>query len=185
MSHIDHEQDRSIVSGVVTLDSNAKIVTEELEWFVPGKSNLTHFQNNIVTTEASAGFYYTFRDGFNTITAYNVPLDNGTIPYDGSDLKLHIYTQLVTTNGGPGDEIDWKIEHQYRGIDDFVHEASVTGLVSTDVSSFNADELNDVEVIIMSGVLDAKILFIEVNRIGTTDAYNDDIDLFGIFLEKV
>lgn len=152
---------------------------------------------DIVTSGASlfantgCGYQASFDASSDDEVLFNVPLRNGGLDYDGSDLALKIDWKLYSTPPIIGSTVEWQIDYAFIK-DDGTQDAYTLVDDSTsdviDVQARDEDVMYSDILSTMSGVAGATVLLITLRRNSTglgSDTYLNSADLYGIELIKL
>jgi hypothetical protein len=176
---------------VLTSDANGNGSWLGQIWKAP-VTPLFAFVNQGATLAANpngAGAQYYFSATADNQIQTNITLDSLGVAYDGSDLKLRISWQLFNTNPSLTDTVVWRVRHVFvtDGEDAdskvVVSTNNTISVVGRLPNQLYTDDLN-----IMTGLPNAKLLFVGLSRLGSAgsgDTYTNTTDLFGVELVKL
>lgn len=140
---------------------------------------------------AGAGYMATFDASSDDEIVCNIHLSNLGVQYDGSNLRLHIHTQLFNTVPGPGDTVLWEVDYSFvksDGTEDANTIVSGNNSDSIDVSARTANRNYGDVLSVMNGVEGASQLQITLRRNSSgagADSYLGAVDIYAIELVKV
>lgn len=135
----------------------------------------------------SAGVFISFSGTADDTIYFNDTLNKAGLDYDGSDLAIKIHMR-IPTNGGAGDTVGWVLTYALYSNGDITNTGSTTlSQQNVDVSTWLADEQNEVTLGTMTGVSGADTIMITLTRNSSgagADAYSGAAEVLALEFTK-
>jgi len=133
---------------------------------------------------SGAGVYVVFDPGVDDEYIFNISLDDGGLPYDGSNIDVEVYWMKFGASGGT---VGWEVDYAFVNLGDDAYskiDGTITNFV--DVTSLTNQTLTNTVIGTVSGTAGAKILQLTIRRNSTgvgADTYTGDAELYGFNIE--
>lgn len=169
---------------------NPFLTQSDLVWHMPNVSLGDGTINLIGPTVFRAiggGNYYAFDGGTDDEWNCTIDLFHNGIEYDGSDLRITLYTQLEIAPS-LNDDVEWEVEYQFLDVGDDMNTGGATDDTMIDVGSRSIGQTYSDVLTDLTGVSGKKLLFLSIKRDTAgveSDSYPDEIWLSSIRIEKV
>jgi len=142
-------------------------------------------------SNTGAGYQMSFDAASDDEALVNIHLSNNGVAYDGSDVKIHLHSQLFATAPGGSDNVKIEIDYAFikaDGTQDAETLKDGTVVMDIDVSSRTEDLLYGDISGVLTGLAGASQLQLTIRRNSTgagADSYSNAWDLYALEIEKV
>jgi hypothetical protein len=131
----------------------------------------------------AGGYYANFDNNANDTLFFNIGLQKGSVPYDGSDIQLQV-NWMAAGAISAGNEVEFQFDYFFgeNGLnaDSVANRTRLTGAI--DLTGRNPQELYTDNFGTFSGNAGATHLQCTLTRLGTADSYAGTAELYGINL---
>lgn len=177
------------IDSVVDAGSGKTTVTIASEWkpnSVPLGSLLVSGASYFVN--AGAGVYVSMSGSADDSLYFNDSLNKSGSTYDGSDLAIKLHCR-ISANGTGGDTVGLLLDYAIlKNLDDTSTTVTNVAQVNYDVSTWVQDEMNDIVLTTMTGVVSADTLMVSITRNSTgagADGFSGAFEVIGVEVLKM
>ncbi len=157
------------------------------QWFPPCISFGGGYTSGVsVFRSSGSGLLFTFDAANDDEWSTNLVLRCNGIDYDGTNLKVRIYYQ-IPVSGGAGDNVKLNYDYAFLQLGENGNSKKTEFEDTIDVSAVVANQMQVYESSVLTGVVSAKVLQLNIERNSTgagADTYGNDFDILGIELIK-